>query len=56
MRANSFWLNDGQWTEIKPPIPLNLPGRKPRNDARHLAASATTTVLEWARASRLRSH
>jgi transposase len=32
MRANLFWLNDEQWAKIKPLIPTNRPGQKPRNN------------------------
>jgi len=37
MRANLFWLNDEQWAKIKPLIPLNRPGPKPRNNRRVLS-------------------
>src|SRR5215510_14325332 len=37
MRANLFWLNDEQWAKIKPLIPMNRPGPKPRNNRRILS-------------------
>src|SRR5215469_16814676 len=37
MRANLFWLNDEQWAKIKPLIPMNRPGQKPRNNRRILS-------------------
>jgi transposase len=37
MRANLFWLNDGQWAKIEPLIPMNRPGRKPQNNRRILS-------------------
>ena len=37
MRANSFWLNDEQWAKIKPLIPMNRPGPKPKNNRRILS-------------------
>ncbi len=37
MRKNLFWLNDEQWAKIKPFIPMNRPGRKPRNNRRILS-------------------
>jgi transposase len=37
MRANLFWLDDGQWAKIEPLIPMNRPGRKPRNNRRILS-------------------
>jgi transposase len=36
MRTNLFWLDDEQWTKIKPLIPINRPGQKPRNNRRIL--------------------
>ena len=37
MRASLFWLNDEQWAKIKPLIPMNRPGQKPRNNRRILS-------------------
>ena len=37
MRENLFWLNDEQWAKIKPLIPMNRPGQKPRNNRRILS-------------------
>jgi transposase len=37
MRASLFWLNDEQWAKIKPLIPMNRPGQKPRNNRRVLS-------------------
>jgi transposase len=37
MRANLFWLDDERWAKIKPLIPMNRPGQKPRNNRRILS-------------------
>ena len=37
MRANLFWLSDGQWARIEPFIPSNRRGVKPKNNRRILS-------------------
>jgi transposase len=37
MRANLFWFNDEQWEKIEPLIPMNRPGKKPRDNRRILS-------------------